>query len=90
MMKTSSSALTRYLPHGLLGLYLGLFTVCAIRPFDRSVWVAENIPIVLIVATLVLTFRWFRFSNTAYLMMAVLVFLHTIGGHYTFERVPFQ
>jgi len=90
MMKTSSSALTRFLPHGLLGMYLALFTVCAIRPFDRSVWVAENIPIVLIVATLVLTFRWFRFSNTAYLMMAVLVFLHTIGGHYTFERVPFQ
>ncbi len=25
----------------------------------------------------------------AYLLMSALVFLHTIGGHYTFERVPF-
>ncbi len=89
-MKNASSSPVGYIPHGLLGLYLALFTVCAIRPFDRAVWYAENIPIVLIVAALVLTFRWFRFSNTAYLMMAVLVFLHTIGGHFTFERVPFQ
>jgi len=88
-MKAKSSAPVRFLPHGLFGLYLALFTVCAIRPF-REVWFAENLPIVLIVAALALTFRSFRFSNTAYLMMAVLVFLHTIGGHFTFERVPFQ
>ena len=89
-MKTANSSPVRFLPHGLLVLYLALFAVCALRPFDREVWFAENLPIVLIVAVLVLTFRWFRFSNTAYLMMAVLVFLHTIGGHFTFERVPFQ
>ncbi|MCJ7756050.1 MAG: DUF2238 domain-containing protein, partial [Thermoanaerobaculales bacterium] len=83
-MMTDSSAASRFFPHGLFVLYLTLFTACAIRPYDRTVWFAENIPIVLIVATLVLTFRWFRFSNTAYVMMAVLVFLHTIGGHYTF------
>lgn len=43
----------------------------------------------LIVTGLVLTWRWFAFSNTAYLLMAALVYLHTIGGHFTFERVPF-
>jgi putative membrane protein len=43
----------------------------------------------LIVGTLVATARRFRFSNTAYVMMSVLVYLHTIGGHFTFERVPF-
>lgn len=89
-MKTASSAPARYFPHGLLGMYLVLFTACAVRPFDRAVWCAENLPIVLIVAALVLTYRRFRFSNTAYLMMVVLVFLHTIGGHFTFERAPFQ
>lgn len=89
MIETNRRA-SNFVPVGLLGAYLALFVVCAIRPFDRAVWYAENIPIVLIVAALVLTYRWFRFSNTAYLMMAVLVFLHTIGGHYTFERVPFQ
>ena len=81
--------MTKRLPLLLLTAYLVLFTLLALRPYDRAVWFAENLPIVLIVAALVLTRRWFAFSNTAYLMMAVLIFLHTIGGHYTFERVPF-
>jgi putative membrane protein len=77
------------LPHLLLLAYLLQFTLLGIEPYDRAVWWAENIPILLIVLTLVITHRYFVFSNTAYLMMACLVFLHTIGGHYTFERVPF-
>ena len=81
--------MTKRLPLLPLTAYLVLFTLLALRPYDRAVWFAENLPIVLIVAALVLTRRWFAFSNTAYLMMAVLIFLHTIGGHYTFERVPF-
>ncbi len=77
-------------PHLLLGLYVLLFSVCAIDPYDRGIWFAENLPIVLIVLVLVTTLRQFRFSNTTYVLMSVLVYLHTIGGHYTFERVPFQ
>lgn len=77
-------------PHLLLLLYLGLFTVCAIKPYDRTVWIAENAPIVLLALILVATYRWYRFSNVAYLLMSVLLFMHTIGGHYTFERVPFD
>jgi putative membrane protein len=90
MDDTSRSPVCRYLPHGLLIAYLVLFTVCAIQPFDRAVWFAENLPIVLIVAILVVTSRWFRFSNASYLMVSVLIFMHTIGGHFTFERVPFD
>ncbi len=77
------------LPAFLLGAYLVLFAVLAVHPFDRGVWVAENLPIVLVVAGLAATARRYRFSDTAYLLMAVLVVLHTVGGHYTFERVPF-
>ncbi len=33
--------------------------------------------------------RGFVFTPAAYALMAVLLYLHTIGGHYTFERVPF-
>jgi putative membrane protein len=80
----------RILPVLLLTLYLIEFCVLAIRPYDRTVWITENAPIVLIVAFLVITHRWFQFSNLAYLLMSVLVFLHTIGGHYSFERVPFD
>src|ERR1051325_1714233 len=74
----------------LLAGYAVLFVWAAIHPYDRATWYAENIPIVLIVTFLVaLYLRGFVFSPTAYLLMAVLPYLHTIGGHYTFERVPF-
>jgi putative membrane protein len=74
----------------LLVGYLILFTALAIAPHERAVWWAENIPIVAIVATLTLLFaRGVRFSTMAYVAMSVLIYLHTIGGHYTFERVPF-
>lgn len=77
-------------PAVLLAIYLVMFTVLGIAPYDRAVWVAENLPIMAIVLLLVSTFRRFRFSDGGYLLMACLVFLHTIGGHFTFERVPFD
>lgn len=70
--------------------YLALFTYCAVAPFDRATWWAENIPIVIIAATLAgLYLQGTRFSDTSYFLMFVLLYLHTIGGYYTFERVPF-
>jgi len=78
-------------PHILLVGYILLFIWAAIAPYDRADWWAENIPIVLVVAALVLLYiRGVRFSGLAYILMAVLPYLHTVGGHYTFERVPFD
>lgn len=75
---------------GLLGAYLLWFAVLAVGPSNRAVWWAENLPILLIVGSLgVLWNRGIYFSRWAYGLMAVLVFLHTLGGHFTFERVPF-
>ena len=70
--------------------YLILFVILAINPYDRAVWFAENLPIMLIVLALVLTYKKFQFSNTAYTLMGVLIVMHTIGGHFTFARVPFD
>ncbi len=80
-----------WFPKILLGVYVVVFTLLAISPFSRDVWVAENLPIVLIVLYLVfLYWRGIQFSNTAYALMSVLIFMHTVGGHFTFERVPFD
>lgn len=85
------ASFSRWFPHILFFLYLALFSALAFEPYARDVWYAENLPIVLIVALLAfLYFRGVRFSNAAYALMAVLVFMHTIGGHYTFARVPFE
>ncbi|MBS9784119.1 DUF2238 domain-containing protein [Candidatus Gracilibacteria bacterium] len=74
----------------MLGIYILIFTICAINPADRSVWWAENIPVLIPVVILILTFRKFRFSNTSYFFMTFFFCIHTIGGHYTFENVPFD
>jgi len=74
----------------LLG-YVLLFVWAGMAPYSRATWWAENIPIVTIALFLVfLYWRGFLLSPLAYGMMAVLLYLHTIGGHYTFERVPFS
>lgn len=76
-------------PHILLALYIIEFIICGIAPYHRGVWWAENIPIMMIVVAAVIISKYFRFTPTAYIMMYFLIFFHTIGGHYTFERVPF-
>ena len=77
-------------PKALFALYLAIFMWGAIAPYDRTTWWVENIPIVLLVMVLVVLYvRGVRFSPLAYLLMAVLPCWHTVGGHYTFERVPF-
>jgi len=75
---------------GLTGIYLVLFSALAIHPYDRTTWFAENLTVWIILAAIwVLYARHIRFSQTAYALMFVLIYLHTIGGHYTFALVPF-
>lgn len=81
----------KYIPHILLALYSVEFIIAGITPFSRSVWYAENIPILTLVLFIVfLYWKGIRFSNIAYVLMFILPFIHTIGGHYTFELVPFD
>ncbi|PSU36096.1 DUF2238 domain-containing protein [Photobacterium lutimaris] len=59
-------------------------------PQFPDVWLAEIIPVVSILAPLLMTYRFFQFSNTAYILIAIWMSLHTIGAHYTFANVPFD
>ena len=74
----------------LLAAYGVICLALAINPVERDTWFAENLTVWIIVGTLmILRRRGVTFTSLAYVMMFVLVFLHTIGGHYTFARVPF-
>ncbi|MCA9356719.1 DUF2238 domain-containing protein [Candidatus Kaiserbacteria bacterium] len=85
-MKTSSKVLP-----WLFGIYGILFLILAINPIDRATWFAENLTVWLILAVILgLYLKNIRFSTLAYSMMFVLIYLHTIGGHYTFALVPFD
>jgi putative membrane protein len=91
VLTPSTSDREPLLPRILLGAYVLLFIAAGIDPHSRAVWWAENIPIVVIAITLVVLYvRGVRASSLAYALMSVLLYLHTIGGHYTFERVPFD
>ncbi len=79
-----------YFPHFLLWIYIILFIFLAISPLDRLTWWAENIPVLIVVVILIFTFKKFRFSNISYFLMALFLCIHTVWGHYTFEKVPFD
>lgn len=87
---TKMGKIKKYFPHLLLIIYIALFIVCAIHPKYFDVWVAENIPVVIVVLFLVFSFKFWRFSNLSYFFMSLWVFMHTIGWHYSFEFVPFD
>jgi len=80
----------RPLPVVLLTIYLVLMISLGISPFERGTWWAENLPVMITVFLLVITYPAFRFSNTAYCLMWFFLCVHTIGGHFTFARVPFD
>jgi putative membrane protein len=77
---------------GVLAIfYVVLFALLAFHPVDRTTWFVENITVWLILRVLIILYvRGIRFSLITYLLMSVLVYLHTIGGHYTFAKVPFS
>lgn len=83
--------ISKYFPHLLLLAYAVEFIILAIKPYDRAVWFTENFTIIPIVAILIILYvRKVRFSNLSYALMSILIFMHTYGGHYTFELAPFN
>jgi len=89
MMRTISLALVRYYPHLLALSFLAFFILLGIDPVDRSVWIVEVIPIVLVFISLIFIYKKFQFTNLSYTLLLMWMVWHTIGGHYTFANVPF-
>jgi len=79
----------------IIPLFLTIFIAAlivwsGINPSDRAVWYAEIIPVSAVFIALIATYRRFRFSNTAYVLMSMWMLLHMVGAHYTFANVPFE
>ena len=60
-----------------------------IAPYDRKVWMLEVTPIISGVFALTATYKYYRFTRLSYFVVFIAAVLIAIGGHYTFERVPF-
>jgi putative membrane protein len=75
--------------YGLLAWYGLLWTALAIAPRDREDWLLENLLALTAVAVLAITYRWFQFSTTSYVLITVFLSVHAVGAHYTYAEVPF-
>lgn len=81
--------MSRRIPHILFTILVVLTVWSATCPHDVQVWWTEMSSVFLLVGALTITYRQFRFSNTAYACMAIWCAMQIIGAHYTFEFVPF-
>jgi putative membrane protein len=56
--------------------------------FDRSTWWLESFPALIAIVILVATYKRFRLTNLAYLLIALHACILLVGGHYTYAQVP--
>ena len=66
-----------------------LWIITAIDPVYPRDWLLENLLVFFYGALLIVTYRWFRFSNLSYALFTVFITLHLVGAHYTYSETPF-
>ncbi|MBS3897071.1 DUF2238 domain-containing protein [Silanimonas sp.] len=77
-------------PHWLLVGFTLFWFVLALRPHDRTVWLAENALSVTAIVVLAVSYPDWPLSALSYALIAVFLVLHTVGSHYTYARVPYR
>ena len=77
-------------PVWLLGAFSLFWLALAIRPHDRVVWMTENTLTIATVIALVATYPSWPASDLSYSLIAAFLVMHTVGGHYTYVRVPYD
>lgn len=76
--------------HWLL-IPFGLFWFAlALRPHNRAIWIAENSLTVVSVGFLLWMSPSWPLSELSYTLIVAFLVLHTIGGFYTYVRVPYD
>lgn len=69
-------------------IYLLYWFLMSISTFNSEIWYLENILPVCSIIVLIYTYKWFRFSNKSYTMIALLLILQIIGAKYSYTLVP--
>ena len=72
----------------LLVSLTGVFIWSVITPFDFFTWVLEALIPVVGVLVLLFTYRRFRLTNLAYVLIWIHAIILLIGAHYTYSRMP--
>jgi len=75
--------------HALIGVYVIVWSIAAIKPLHPDDWLLENVLVVTFLPLLALTYKRFPLSDLSYVLITVFMILHAIGAHYTYSEVPF-
>jgi putative membrane protein len=73
---------------GLIVWYLVLSVWTAYEPADRQFWLMASLLPLLLVLTLMSTYRFMPLSHASYALITIFLTLHTVGVHYTYAQVP--
>lgn len=71
-------------------LYAAFWAAMAVKPVYPYDWWIENILVFVTVPAMVISYRWFRFSNVSYFLLTIFLMLHTYSAHYAYTQVPFE
>ncbi|MEA2490761.1 MAG: putative rane protein [Acidobacteriota bacterium] len=72
----------------LLAIAAAVFVWSAVRPHDRFTWMLEVFPAVIGAVVLLATWRRFRLSTLALVLITVHAIILMVGGKYTYALVP--
>lgn len=67
---------------------LSLLILSGIHPYDRTTWVLEIFPVLIVLPLLWLTCRRFPLTKLLYILILVHSLVLMLGGAYTYARVP--
>lgn len=72
----------------LIALMVLALILSAIAPYDRTTWMLEVAPAVLLLPALIYSYRSYPLSSLVYVLLSVMALGLIAGGHYSFSRVP--
>jgi putative membrane protein len=72
----------------LLVVGLAVLVWSYIGAYDRMTWWLESVPAIAAAVILVATYRRFRLTDLAYILITIHAIILMVGGHYTYARVP--
>ncbi len=78
---------TRF-PLILVAIFFAVLIWSAIKPKEYFTWFLEVFPALIALAVLFLTYRKFRLTNLAYVLILIHSIILMVGGHYTYAEVP--
>lgn len=76
--------------HYLLPVFLVIFIIVGIAPYDRATWLLENMMTSFFAVFLFFQQRRQPFSNASWWLIFTFGTLHIVGAHYTYSLVPYN